>query len=1006
MALARVLYLNANHGFVAMENLLRVASEDFQADIVAITEPYASRGRISAPGWTVYHQGNAAVLTRPHLRALQVPLKSSNSVCLCLQDFALVVGYISPNRDAGPWFLDLESDLQSVAGPILLVGDFNARTSLVPGIITDLRGEYLEDLVTSSSLDFWPPNAPTRADHQSEGYNDCVITRGLHLHHAAVRPDIYSHSDHRFIYMEFASSIPPAPPHQKLDKKALTRIFSNILLPQPTDLTTEEAVEQYVVELTTSIQEAVTAATITVPDRRQLISWWTPKLELLKKSASRCARLERQSQDPLRKEILREMRIALTKMYRAEIKEAKLAAWRKFISPRRAWGKPYHVLKAISQKSRMPALKHPDGSRSTSIADNVRLLLESKFAADPNYHPQPLPPHQGTFGPPPRVTSEEVAAILRTLDNRKAPGPDGVNHGTLKLLHRHHPHILPHLYTACLALGYFPRSWCAGRVVFVPKPGKDATLPESYRPITLLSTIGKVFERVLNTTLLEHLETSNALHPAQFGFRPGRSTEDAVHSAMEKIADCRAKYNYTVLLSCDIKGAFDNARWDSILLSPVLKRIPQYTWRIISSYLSDRRVTCEGQTCNLTRGCPQGSVLGPLLWNAVHDSAIRYMERLVHGVVVYADDTLLIVGGQTRSEVEGRCAAALRQFSEQLAQNGLELNQTKTEVLVYTDFPRCLLAEDPTTMPGWDYGMPQIPVEGGVLEPQPVMKYLGVYLDRGNNWGHHIREMVNRAKRILPLLCQLCQNVCGYSNAARTVMVQGAVYTYLSYCSSLFYHRLWVRANRKLVLGLQRLCDRIRIRGYRTISGDAASVIALSPPLDLLIARRSIKYLLKTGREVAEYGSFPDTVNVDTTPKEWIAIIDAVWEHRWQLSVSGAWTRQIFPTIRCRRRTQLTPDFWATQALSGHGVFAAYLFEFRRKDTPRCPCGHPEETAEHVFWNCPIHADGRPAQFHRPLRPAELGYMQRVVIALWRTENPGHRLRVPAGLEDAGDANG
>lgn len=89
---------------------------------------------------------------------------------------------------------------------------------------------------------------------------------------AAVCPDIISYSDHRFIYMEFASSIPPPLLYQKLDKKALARILGNILFPQPRELTTEEAMEQYVVDLTTSVQEAVAAATVIVSDLRQLIS--------------------------------------------------------------------------------------------------------------------------------------------------------------------------------------------------------------------------------------------------------------------------------------------------------------------------------------------------------------------------------------------------------------------------------------------------------------------------------------------------------------------------------------------------------------------------------------------------------------------------------------------------------------------------------------------------------------------------------------------------------------
>jgi len=161
------------------------------------------------------------------------------------------------------------------------------------------------------------------------------------------------------------------------------------------------------------------------------------------------------------------------------------------------------------------------------------------------------------------------------------------------------------------------------------------------------------------------------------------------------------------------------------------------------------------------------------------------------------------------------------------------------------------------------YVPPEIDISGGCLKPQPVIKYLGVYLDQKLSFDTHIENTIAKCRRILPWLTQLCQNTCGYSNAARRVMVYGAVYTHLFHCSSLFYHRLWVQKHRKKLYGLQRLCDRIMIRGYRTISGDAASVIAMSPPLDILLTKQSLQYLLKTNRPIWYFGAFPKTVTAD-----------------------------------------------------------------------------------------------------------------------------------------------
>ena len=117
------------------------------------------------------------------------------------------------------------------------------------------------------------------------------------------------------------------------------------------------------------------------------------------------------------------------------------------------------------------------------------------------------------------VTSEELRRAIKRLRVSAAPGLDRVSVLCLKKCMMI---LIPWLYLICnasLACSYFPRAWRRARVIALRKPGKDSyVVPRSYRPISLLSNLGKVFEKLMNTRLMRLLERTNALAPHQYGF--------------------------------------------------------------------------------------------------------------------------------------------------------------------------------------------------------------------------------------------------------------------------------------------------------------------------------------------------------------------------------------------------------------------------------------------------------------------------------------------------------
>jgi len=286
------------------------------------------------------------------------------------------------------------------------------------------------------------------------------------------------------------------------------------------------------------------------------------------------------------------------------------------------------------------------------------------------------------------------------------------------------------------------------------------------------------------------------------------------------------------------------------------------------------------------------------MWNSIHDSVIRRMEDHVDGVVCYADDTLLILVARNRLHAERRIRRALDRLAELLANNGLELNQSKTEVLVFNDIPRRLKKHDQNN----EYGVPVVNIQGGQLVPAETIKYLGVHLDQKLSFRQHIEKAVEKCRRSLPVMLRVCQNTFGYDYAARKVMVQGAIYSHLFYCSSVFYHRLYLRESRNRLRELQRQCDRMCLRAYRTISADAAAVLNDSPPLLLRLFARSIRWLQSKDRQTPVLGPFTDLVEETSRParSDFKKIIDEEWNKEWTESQNGPWTHQLFPTINHR----------------------------------------------------------------------------------------------------------
>jgi len=282
---------------------------------------------------------------------------------------------------------------------------------------------------------------------------------------------------------------------------------------------------------------------------------------------------------------------------------------------------------------------------------------------------------------------------VRKMKPNKAPGPDGIPGKVWALVMGEAGGALRYLFTRCLREGIFPSLWREAKLVLLPKGGRDPEDPLAYRPLRLLDEVGKLMERVLVRRLTEHLRQGAGLSESQFGFRAGRSTIDAIdglRACSEQIVQDR---RLALAVSLDIANAFNTLPWDRIGAGLRSHGIPDYLIRVTRDYFVWRSITYRDagvvrRRTPIVRGVPQGSVLGPLLWNIAYDEVLGRVLPPSCRVICYADDTLVVVGGRDWRDASAKGSIAVARVVRGIKALGLGVAPRKTEAIFFHDGTR------------------------------------------------------------------------------------------------------------------------------------------------------------------------------------------------------------------------------------------------------------------------------------------------------------------------------
>jgi Reverse transcriptase (RNA-dependent DNA polymerase) len=336
----------------------------------------------------------------------------------------------------------------------------------------------------------------------------------------------------------------------------------------------------------------------------------------------------------------------------------------------------------------------------------------------------------------------EISAILRLLKNGKAPGLDEINNRHLKNLPRRVIVFLTHIFNNCLRLGYFPKSWKHSKVVAIPKANKDATSPTNYRPISLLSALGKIFEKIILKRINDHTTENNIIPSEQFGFAAGLSTSHQLFRIVRHIRQKLSVGQSTGMIFFDSEKAFDSVWHGGLVYKLHGLGYPRYTQHLILSFLTGRSFqvyinkTFSSSVC-IPAGVPQGSVLSPSLYNIFNSDIPNHDET---ESAFYADDTAIFSSatyGETITDSLQEHTDSLINF---FGDWKIKINPSKTEAIFFTR--RRALRFLPDT---------QLNVNGSSVPWSSKVKYLGLILDKKLLFKNHIENILHKNSKLIKI---------------------------------------------------------------------------------------------------------------------------------------------------------------------------------------------------------------------------------------------------------------
>lgn len=862
------------------------------------------------------------------------------------EDIILVNSYIRTGDLADPHIEFLNNlYLTHSHNPIIVCGDLNARHPFWFDPTTNSNGTKLKQIIDEQELTVHNTNHTTCRD---ASIIDLTISNSLafcmvddwHVcryteisDHDTISFDILldtntfiqtkSYSTWKFVeenveWTQFTNN---------LNLERLESLDNKLL-----DTTTTTDIDFVVSEITDTILEAAYGTLRTRQGRpnhgRLYPSWWNAELKNQRCYFKYIKNLYHR-RDP---RVTEEQYKSVRNHYTRSIKKAKRENFRSFLEDAHTnnhFGSTFKLLKALASK---PKYNIPivDQAHSSHKQACMQSLISSLF-------PDDVPTHNATstiianhqlLNNNTTSTSfsvDEVDQIIIKLNKKKAPGSDHISNNMIIHSYPVISNLLLKLFNKCIQLNYFPKAWKSASLKVLPKPGKtDFTNHKSYRPISLLSNLAKIFEKLLAKKITNLL--GGVISERQHGFMKGKSTTTALKCIVDT-AITNKSHKKVALVAIDIASAFDKAWWAAIIRELDLANIPSDLVGTMKSYLSDRSVQFKySDLCvskDLSTGCPQGGALSPLLWNILLNDLLASYSIPNTEITAYADDLTVVVAEDSVSSLKAKVSHCLSHIDDWCASRKLNINLDKTKILYLFGKRR-----------------PSINFKNTNIRPSDSVKILGFEFKNHRHRNKidvspHINYIITKIQKTSNILFSLIGNTWGINCSKRINLYKGFIRPAILYASEI-WSRFMTKQHLRKLSSLQHQILRRAIQGYRTVSINCTCALAR-------VTKIEDEFSI-----ISSTSQIPDFHTRKLTKK----ILSDLYTQRYIEESNNNTFQEFFPSSIPKH---FRPDYYTTQFVTGHGCFSSFLHRIGKRDSPTCDCNSDPQTPKHILLECTLH---------------------------------------------------